>query len=69
MNKKISLGAAIAFMLVVATVTLALTMAFSMNRFTTMVNGVQQQRELYSKLAEIEQQVRDKYPDAIDNAS
>jgi len=67
MNKKISLGAAIAFMLVVATVTLALTMAFSMNRFTTMVNGVQQQRELYSKLAEIEQQVRDKYPDAIDN--
>ena len=67
MNKKISLGAAIAFMLVVATVTLTLTMAFSMNRFTTMVNGVQQQRELYSKLAEIEQQVRDKYPDAIDN--
>ena len=67
MNKKISLGAAIAFMLVVATVTLALTMAFSMNRFTTMVNGVQQQRELYSKLTEIEQQVRDKYPDAIDN--
>lgn len=67
MNKKISLGAAIAFMLVVATVTLALTMAFSMNRFTSMVNGVQQQRELYSKLSEIEQQVRDKYPDAIDN--
>ncbi|MBR5559605.1 MAG: PDZ domain-containing protein [Oscillospiraceae bacterium] len=67
MNKKISLGAAIAFMLVVATVTLALTMAFSMNRFTAMVNGVQQQRELYSKLTEIEQQVRDKYPDAIDN--
>ncbi len=67
MNKKISLGAAIAFMLVVATVTLALTMAFSMNRFTTMVNGVQEQREMYSKLTEIEQQVRDKYPDAIDN--
>jgi len=67
MNKKISLGAAIAFMLVVATVTLALTMAFSMNRFTTMVNGVQQQRELYSKLTEIEQQVRDKYPDTINN--
>jgi len=67
MNKKISLGAAIAFMLVVATLTLALTMAFSMNRFTTMVNGVQQQRELYSKLSEIEQNVRDKYPDAIDN--
>ena len=67
MNKKISLGAAIAFMLVVATVTLALTMAFSMNRFTTMVNGVQQQREMYSKLTEIEQQVRDKYPDTINN--
>ncbi|MBP0962778.1 MAG: PDZ domain-containing protein [Oscillospiraceae bacterium] len=67
MNKKISLGAAIAFMLVVATVTMALTMAFSMNRFTTMVNGVQQQREMYSKLTEIEQQVRDKYPDTINN--
>ncbi len=67
MNKKISLGAAIAFMLVVATLTLALTMAFSMNRFTDMVNGVQEQRELYAKLSEIEQNVRDKYPDALDN--
>ncbi len=67
MNRKISLGAAIAFMLVVATLTLALTMAFSMNRFTEMVNGVQEQRELYAKLSEIEQNVRDKYPDSLDN--
>ena len=67
MNKKISLGAAIAFMLVVATLTLALTMAFSMNRFTTMVNSVQQQRELYSKLSEIEQNVRDKYAGPVNS--
>ena len=67
MNKKISLGAAIAFMLVVATLTLALTMVYSMNRFTTMVNDVQQQRKNYQKISVIDQTVRDRYPDAIDD--
>ena len=66
MNKKISLGAAIAFMAIVAALTFSLTTVFSMNNFTDMVYNVRERESMYQKLAEIDRAVRDKYPDSVD---
>ncbi len=66
MNKKISLGAAIAFMAIVAALTFSLTTVFSMNNFTDMVYNVRERESMYQKLAEIDRTVREKYPDSVD---
>ena len=66
MNKKISLGAAIAFMAIVAALTFTLTMVFSMNDFTQMMVNVRDRESMYQKLAEISRTVRDKYYYTVD---
>ncbi len=66
MSKKISLGAAIAFMAIVAALTFSLTTVFSMNNFTDMVYNVRERESMYQKLAEIDRAVREKYPDPVD---
>lgn len=58
MNKKISLGAAIAFMLIVASITFCITTIVSMNRFNRMVLNVKEREETYKKLSEIDRNGR-----------
>ena len=64
MNKKVSLGAAICFMGIVAAITFVITMIFSMSWFNNKVARVKEREQLYSKIAEIDGIVRGHYVDA-----
>ena len=48
MNKKISLGAAIAYMAIVAAVAFSLTMIYSMNLFNVKMTGITEREKMYS---------------------
>ncbi|MEG0229352.1 MAG: S41 family peptidase [Oscillospiraceae bacterium] len=61
MNKKISLGASITLMLIVAILTFCLTMVFSGDIFDKKVNSVKERELMYEKIAEIDTIVRNKY--------
>jgi len=67
LNKKISLGAAITFMAVVAAITFTLTMMFALNFFNTKVHNVQEREEMFRKLANIDSVVRANYIGKIDS--
>ena len=49
MNRRISLGAAISFMAVVAAITFTITMIFSQNIFNDKVYNVKEREELYKR--------------------
>ncbi len=66
MNKKISLGAAIAFMAVVASITFCVTMLFSQDIFNKMITNVGQREEMYDKVKAIDEKIRDNYLFEID---
>ena len=66
MNKKIPLGAAIAFMVVVAGLTFCITMMVSLNHFNTMVLNVKEREEVYKKLADVDRESRQRYAGQID---
>ncbi|WP_077533198.1 S41 family peptidase [Massiliimalia massiliensis] len=66
MNKKISLGAAIAFMAVVASITFVVTMLFSQGVFNKMISNVSQREDMYKKVQEIDKLVRNNYLFEID---
>lgn len=61
MNKKISLGAAIAYMAIVAAVVFCLTMFYSENRYNSMYNNITEREREYSLLSEIDQYARANY--------
>lgn len=61
MNKKISLGAAIAFMAVVASITFCVTMLFSQDIFNKMLTNVGQQEDMYEKIENIDEKIRDNF--------
>ena len=58
MNKKISLGAAITFMIVVAGITFCITMMVALNHFNDMVLNVKEREEMYKKISNIDAEVR-----------
>lgn len=66
MNKKVSLGAAIAFMIVVAGITFCITMMVSVNHFNTMVLNVKSREEMYKKLADVDREARQNFDGKID---
>lgn len=66
MNKKISLGAALTVMAIVATVTFAITMVFAMNTFNNKVYNIKEREEMYTKVSEIDRIVRQNYYGDID---
>ncbi len=66
MNKKISLGAAIAAMVIVAAVAVSATMAIAMRRFDSLVSELSKRQEMYSKFAEIDNAIRQNYYGTID---
>ena len=69
MNKKISLGAAIAFILIVATATFSMTMVFATNQFNLKVVALKEREAEFAKFSEIDQQVRQKYMGTIDETA
>lgn len=64
MNKKISLGAAIAFMVVIAGITFCITMMVSLNHFNRMVVNVKAREELYKRISDVDHEVRQNYANA-----
>lgn len=66
MNKKISLGAALALMFVITAVTFSITMVFSREAFSTTVTNISQRESMYDKLSEIDSYVRKNYNGTID---
>lgn len=67
MNKKISLGAAIAFMAVIAAITFCVTMLFSQDIFNRLVSNVNEKEQLYEKVEEIYNKVNDNYLFQVDD--
>ncbi|MBQ8731254.1 MAG: S41 family peptidase [Oscillospiraceae bacterium] len=66
MNKKISLGAAIALMFVVASITVSITMVFSMQVFNGLMADLQARDNLMEKVEEIDTLVRDRFNGTIE---
>lgn len=66
MNKKISLGAAVAFMLVIAGITFCITMMVSLNYFNEKVLNVNAREEMYKKLADVDRNARQNFVGKID---
>ena len=67
MNKKISLGAAICFMGIVAAVTFVITMIFSMQKFNGKIGRVTERERIYSKIDEIDSLVAQHFVGDIDD--
>ena len=66
MNKKISLGAAICFMAIAAAITFTITMTYAKNIFNTKIANVDERAQVYEKISEIDQIVRNNYLNDID---
>lgn len=69
MNKKISLGAAIAFMLIVATAAFSMTMIYATSTFNKKVVALKERERQFEKFSEIDRQVRQKYNGTINETT
>lgn len=61
MNKKISLGAAIALLAIVAAATFSITMVYSRQTFNNTILNIKERESTYSKLAEIDKWARQNF--------
>lgn len=59
MNRKISLGAAVAFVLIAAAVAVCVTMFLSRDTFNRKISNVEQQEQMYQKIQKIDEVVSD----------
>lgn len=66
MSKKISLGAAIAFTVIVITATITMTWLFARRSFDETAYNLSEREAMYSKLAEVDDYVRQNYTGAIE---
>ena len=66
MNKKISIGATIALMIISIALTISVTMVVAMRIFNSSVNDVTQRRAMYQYVTEIDTAVRPHYLGTID---
>lgn len=66
MNRKISLGAAIGIMALIAAATFIITYNYSMNVFNATVKNVSEKEESYAKLSEMDKYIRGNYLGEID---
>lgn len=66
MSKKISLGAAIAFTVIVITATITMTWLFARRSFNETAYNLSEREAMYSKLAEVDDCVRQNYTGAIE---
>lgn len=68
MNKKISIGIATSLILVAVTITFTATMIFSMRLFDSKVSSATERAQMYEKISEIDNIVRQNYYGTIDDA-
>lgn len=68
MNKKISLGMAIALMAVASAVAIAITMVFSATVFNSKLSSINERQAIYEKVTEINKIVREKYNGEINES-
>ncbi|MFV0400935.1 MAG: S41 family peptidase [Oscillospiraceae bacterium] len=61
MNKKVSLGAALAFALMIAVVVFVATMSYSTSEYNSLFPALTTRQKTYQKLSDIEQTVRQNY--------
>lgn len=66
MNKKISVGFAISLALMLSTISITLTLIFSMRHFNNLVRGVKEREAVYTKFTEIDNKIRQNYIGEID---
>ena len=66
MNKKISLGAVIALMAITAAITVSITYTVAMKVFNQRVYSVAERQNMYNKISEIDQKMRQNYLGTID---
>lgn len=66
MNKKISLGAAITFVIIAAAVTFSITTIYSMRKFNDMMYSIREREVMYKKFSEIDKKVRQSFYGTID---
>ncbi len=67
MSKKIlSLGVALALMLVTAALTFSITMVYSQTQFNQRVSNIKEREAMYSKIAEVDNLIRQNYIGAVD---
>lgn len=66
MNKKISIGAALAMMIIVIALTVSVTMLIAMRQFNSMVNELNKRQAMYSYLSEVDNAVRQNSYQTID---
>ena len=67
MNFKVSLGAAIAFAITVAALTLSITMTYSTNLYNEKMSALREREAANEKFAEIDREVRSHYYKSINN--
>lgn len=67
MNKKVSLGAAIMFVLIACAITFSMTMIFSMRNFNNQVFNIKDREAINKKISEIDRVVKNNYIGAIDD--
>jgi carboxyl-terminal processing protease len=61
MNKKISIGAAIAFVAVVAAIAVIITYNYTLGRFNDMLSGISEREQNYTRISELDSYVRGNY--------
>lgn len=69
MNKRISLGAAVAVMLIVAALTFSITMNYANTQFNLRMNDLKERETQFAKYAEINTKVREYYLGTIDETA
>lgn len=67
MNKKVSLGAALAMVFIAAAVAVAITMSASVKMYNSIISDLPGKQQLYSSVSEIDDIVRREYYGSIDN--
>ena len=66
MNKRISLGAAIAYMAIAAAITFSITKIYTMKSFNSMMENINERESSFEKIAEVDRIIRDNYYGSID---
>ncbi|MFV0497109.1 MAG: S41 family peptidase [Candidatus Fimivivens sp.] len=66
MNRKITLGGAVTLAIMFSTVTFIMTMIYAQKTFDSRVFNIKERETMYTKLAEVDRLVRQKYFNAID---
>ena len=66
MNKKISVGAAIALIIVFMALTVSVTMVVAMRQFNTKLSNVDQRQEMFDYITEVDKVIRQHYVGDID---